>query len=310
MFFQNVFFSSIVDFFTLRCNSGFKATMPAVNDVVYANMYPAVLTGQRGRKNWKIRYLSAHANSHYHCDESRMKAVHVQDTVTMLETPWGLLEDGLREARRLIEADPSKGGWGSADIKLRAPTQSVTHGTVKLGLRRNGAGLQAQGAPNGLAPVTAGAPNGLAPVAADAPNGVAPVAADAPNGLAPVAAGAPNGLAPVAAGAPNGLAPVAAGPPIPPIVPAQPEERRAKKRATSSVEGSSAIKILKTMEKQEEEEEIKAEQNGAEEAEGNGAEEAEGSGAEEAEGNGAEEAAQEQSIFSKFLGTMKQWWKK
>ncbi|CAP37516.1 Protein CBG20517 [Caenorhabditis briggsae] len=49
--------------------------------------------------------------------------------------------DGLNEAKRLIEAEPSKGGWESADIKLRMPTQSKTHGVTKLGLQRNGSGL-------------------------------------------------------------------------------------------------------------------------------------------------------------------------
>ncbi|PIC15018.1 hypothetical protein B9Z55_027128 [Caenorhabditis nigoni] len=73
--------------------------------------------------------------------ESRMKAVHMQDTVKVVRGPWGLLEDGLSEARRLIEAEQFKGGWGSADIKLRMPTQSRTHGATKLGLERHGSGL-------------------------------------------------------------------------------------------------------------------------------------------------------------------------
>ncbi|UMM40617.1 hypothetical protein L5515_017173 [Caenorhabditis briggsae] len=129
--------------------------MPSVGDVVYANTYPAVLLRRRGRTEWHVRYLSAQENSQFHCDESRMKAVHVEDTVQVVENLWGLLEDGLREARRLIEADPSKGGWGSADIKLRRPTQSRTHGVTRLGLQRHGAGIEAQGALNGLAPAAA-----------------------------------------------------------------------------------------------------------------------------------------------------------
>ncbi|CAO4382331.1 unnamed protein product [Caenorhabditis nigoni] len=87
--------------------------------------------------------MSTQKNSHYQCDELRMKAIHVKDTMKVVRNPWGLLEDGLREARRLIEAEQSEGGWGSADIKLLMPTQSRTHGTTKLGLdlERHGPGL-------------------------------------------------------------------------------------------------------------------------------------------------------------------------